>query len=59
MRLGAPTPSLTRRGVVSLISVGLCAPAGLVRSRAALQAEILFLPHQVNVLRRKSPKQLV
>jgi hypothetical protein len=31
---------------------------GLVRSRAALQAEILVLRHQVNVLRRKSPKRL-
>jgi len=28
----------------------------LVRSRAALQAEILILRHQLNVLRRKSPK---
>jgi hypothetical protein len=32
--------------------------AGLVRSRAALQAEILVLRHQLNVLRRKSPKRL-
>jgi hypothetical protein len=31
---------------------------GLVRSRAALQAEILVLRHQINVLRRKSPKRL-
>src|ERR1700687_3508812 len=31
---------------------------GLFRSRASLQAEILTLRHQVNVLRRKSPKRL-
>jgi hypothetical protein len=30
---------------------------GLFRSRAALQAEILVLRHQLNVLRRKSPKR--
>jgi hypothetical protein len=33
--------------------------AGLFRSRAALQAEILVLRHQLNVLRRKSPKRPV
>ena len=31
---------------------------GLFRSRAALQAEIVLLRHQLNVLRRKSPKRL-
>src|SRR5438552_14083962 len=31
--------------------------AGLFRSRAALHAEILALRHQLNVLRRKSPKR--
>ena len=31
---------------------------GLFRSRAALEAEILVLRHQLNVLRRKSPKRL-
>jgi hypothetical protein len=35
-----------------------CAIAGLLRSRAALQAEILVLRHQPNVLRRKSPKRV-
>jgi transposase InsO family protein len=35
-----------------------CAIAGLFRSRAALQAEILVLRHQINVLRRKSPKRV-
>ena len=31
---------------------------GLFRSRASLEAEILTLRHQLNVLRRKSPKRL-
>src|SRR5215469_9946932 len=35
-----------------------CAIAGLFRSRAALQAEILVLRHQLNLLRRKSPKRV-
>ena len=35
-----------------------CTVAGLFRSRAALQIEILVLRHQLNVLRRKSPKRL-
>src|ERR1700758_3631222 len=36
-----------------------CAIAGLFRSRAALQAEILALRHQLNILRRRSPKRVV
>jgi transposase InsO family protein len=35
-----------------------CALIGLFRSRAALEAEILVLRHQLNVLRRKSPRRL-
>ena len=35
-----------------------CAIAGLFRSRAALQAEILVLRHQLNVLRRRSPRRV-
>ena len=35
-----------------------CALIGLFRSRAELEAEILVLRHQLNVLRRKSPKRL-
>jgi len=31
---------------------------GLFRSRAALEAEIVVLRHQLNVLRRKSTKRL-
>jgi hypothetical protein len=30
---------------------------GLFRSRAALETEILTLRHQLNILRRKSPKR--
>ena len=37
----------------------VCAVVGLFRSRAALQAEILVLRHQLNVLQRKSPKRVV
>ncbi len=32
---------------------------GLFRSRASLEAEILTLRHQLNVLQRKAPKRLV
>ena len=41
--------------VCSLIWLALI---GLFRSRASLQAEILTLRHQLNVLRRKSPQRL-
>jgi hypothetical protein len=34
-----------------------CGLIGLFRSRASLEAEILVLRHQLNVLRRKSPKR--
>jgi hypothetical protein len=35
-----------------------CAIAGLFRWQAALQAEILVLRHQLNILRRRSPKRV-
>ena len=35
-----------------------CAVIGLFRSQAALQAEIVLLRHQLNVLRRSSPKRV-
>src|SRR6516164_2032413 len=35
-----------------------CAVVGLFRSRAALQAEILVLRHQLNLLRGNSPKRV-
>jgi hypothetical protein len=34
-----------------------CALIGLFRSWAALEAEILVLRHQLNLLRRKSPNE--
>src|ERR1700722_18345046 len=43
------------RDVCRLIWLALI---GLFRSRASLQAEILRLRHQLNVLRRKSPQRL-
>src|SRR6266404_5801867 len=42
------------RDVCSLIWLALI---GLFRSRASLQAEILTLRHQLNMLRRKSPQR--
>src|SRR5215831_8988708 len=36
-----------------------CFVIGLFRSRDALEAEIVALRHQLNVLRRKAPKRLV
>ena len=43
------------RDVCSLIWLAL---VGLFQSRVSLEAEILVLRHQLNVLRRKSPKKL-
>ena len=37
----------------------LRALVGLLRSKAALQAEVLVLRHQLNILRRNSPKRFV
>ena len=34
------------------------AVTGLVRSRAALQTDVLALRHQLNVLRRRAPKRI-
>jgi transposase InsO family protein len=44
--------------MVDLCTLVWCFVAGLFRSRAALHAEILVLRHQLNVLRRKSPRRL-
>jgi len=45
--------------MIDLLRLAWCLVTGLFRSRAALQAEIFILRHQLNVLRRKSPKRLV
>src|SRR5262249_19544087 len=42
-----------------LLKLIWCFAFGLFRSRAALEAEIVALRHQLNVLRRKAPKRLV
>ena len=44
--------------MIDLCKLIWCAFVGLFRSRAALEAEILVLRHQLNVLRRKSPGRL-
>jgi hypothetical protein len=43
--------------MVELCRLIWCALIGLFRSRASLEAEILVLRHQLNVLRRKSQKR--
>ena len=44
--------------MIDLCKLICCAFAGLFRSRAEREAEILVLRHQLNVLRRKSPGRL-
>jgi hypothetical protein len=46
------------RSMADLLKLTWWAIIGLFRSRAALEAEILTLRHQLNVLRRNSPKRL-
>src|ERR1700758_2071557 len=41
-----------------LLKLIWCFVVGLFRSRAALEAEIVVLRHQLNVLRRKAPKRV-
>jgi hypothetical protein len=44
--------------MVDILMLLWSALTGLFRSRARLEAEILVLRHQINVLRRNSPKSL-
>jgi transposase InsO family protein len=43
--------------MIDLCRLIWCALIGLFRSRSSLEAEILVLRHQLNILRRKSPKR--
>ena len=42
-----------------LLKLVWCAVVGLFRTKASLEAEILILRHQLNVVRRKSPRRHV
>jgi hypothetical protein len=44
--------------MIDFLRLAACALTGLLRSRARLEAEILVLRHQLNVLRRKAPKRV-
>src|SRR5215468_7503810 len=44
--------------LLTLLKLIWYAVAGLFRSRAALQTEVLALRHQLNVLRRRAPKRV-
>jgi hypothetical protein len=56
--LTSPFESVDNRPMSDLCGLIWYAIAGLFRSRVALQAEILVLRHQLNVLTRKSPKRV-
>ena len=43
--------------MIELCKLIWCGLVGLFRSRASLEVEILALRHQLNILRRKSPKR--
>jgi hypothetical protein len=45
--------------MVDMLKLIWCLVIGRFRSRASLEAEIVALRHQLNVLRRKAPKRLV
>jgi hypothetical protein len=57
-RLTVARESGDNQGMGDLCRLIWCFLAGLFRSRASLEAEILVLRHQLNVLRLKSPKRL-
>jgi hypothetical protein len=44
--------------MLGMLKLIWCIVIGLFRSRAVLEAEILTLRHQLNVLRRKAPKRV-
>ena len=43
--------------MIALCKLIWCGLIGLFRSRASLEIEVLALRHQLNILRRKSPKR--
>ena len=43
--------------MIELCKLIWCGLVGLFRSRASLEIEVLALRHQLNILRRKSPKR--
>src|SRR5262245_65976155 len=59
IQLTSPANRLIIFAMGDLCRLLWCAVIGLFRSRAALQAEILVLRHQLNVLRRQSAKRVV
>ena len=56
--LTSPRESVDSPPDVRLCGLIWCAITAIFRSRTALQAEILILRHQLNVLRRKSSKRV-
>ena len=46
------------RLIGELLKLIWCIVTGVFRSHAALEAEIVALRHQLNVLRRKAPKRV-
>jgi hypothetical protein len=44
--------------LMDLVRLILCAVVGFFHSKASLEAEVLALRHQLNVLKRKSPRRL-
>src|ERR1700687_2190638 len=45
--------------MIALCKLIWCGLIGLFRSRASLEVEILVLRHQLNILRRSSPKRAI
>jgi hypothetical protein len=50
--------SVDNRAMGDLLKLDWYAVAGLFRSRAALQTEVLALRHRLNVLKRRAPKRV-
>jgi hypothetical protein len=57
-QLSIACESVDNHGDGDLLKLIWYVVAGLFRSRAALQTEVLALRHQLNVLRRRAPKRV-